>query len=55
MLETEIGANHPFMIIFSILSISTLVLTPFYMKYKVTKRDGELDPNKSFLENFFSA
>ncbi|NQY81258.1 MAG: hypothetical protein HRT47_13260 [Candidatus Caenarcaniphilales bacterium] len=41
-----------------LLTISTfgvLTLNLFYMKYRITKRDGELDPNKSFLENFFSA
>ena len=50
-----LGADHPIIIVYSIFSVSLLLLTPFYMKYRVNKKDGELDPNKSFLENFFSA
>ena len=48
-------ADHPFIIISGLVSMGALGLMPFYVKYRVTKKDGELDPNKSFLENFFSA
>lgn len=44
-----IKANHPLIIISGIVGMSMLTLMPFYLKYKVNKRDGELDPSKSFL------
>ena len=31
------------------------LITPFLPFYQRRKREGTLDPNKSFLENFFSA
>ena len=38
-----------------ILAISMCLITLQNMGYKRKKLNNELDPNKSFLENFFSA
>ena len=32
-----------------------MILFPFSMNYTGNKAKGKLDPNKPFLENFFSA
>mgnify|MGYP001555408865 CR=1 FL=1 len=37
------------------LGITIILLFPFSMNYTGNKAKGKLDPNKSFLENFFSA
>ena len=36
------------------LCVLAFVLTPFNMIYRSKRYRGELDPKKSFLENFFS-
>ncbi|NQY81274.1 MAG: hypothetical protein HRT47_13280 [Candidatus Caenarcaniphilales bacterium] len=36
------------------LAVLAFGLTPFNMHYRDKKSKGQLDPNKSFLENFFS-
>lgn len=35
------------------LSVLAFALTPFNMHYRDRKAKGQLDPNKSFIENFF--
>ena len=37
-----------------LLAVIGFILTPYDMNYRHKKYHGELDPKKSFLENFFS-
>ena len=48
LIKTVIGV-----IVFAI-SFGLFLLHPFNLCYQSKKRTGRLDPNKSFLENFFS-
>ena len=36
-------------------AVIMLAISPFFPVYRKRRREGTLNPNKSFLENFFSA
>ncbi|NQY81254.1 MAG: hypothetical protein HRT47_13180 [Candidatus Caenarcaniphilales bacterium] len=40
--------------VFSIIAAIALYMVPFRTEYLSRKRNGELDPNKSFFDNYFN-